>query len=223
MMDTTTANKRADTSGRKKTWVTKLRRWFSRQPSQGNPKTEDPGQTDANAATSPRGEAETTSHGERVSPATGKDKREDNEEAIDDAGSSAPPPAHDEADAQEEANSDDDKDMESASASRPLRDFWAEAWNSNEVGEERRALLKGKWQGRNSLKLVEDVVQNTQDKMASYKARWGSEDDKTALGKTRSILESALTVKNLFDAGLKFDPTGYGSAAWTVLSFGLTV
>jgi hypothetical protein len=220
MMEKTTAsNKEADRSGRKKTltWVTKLRRWFSRQPSEENPETQAAGPTHANAATSPPGEAETTSHDEQVSPATRKDEREDNEEA------SATRSAPDDADAEEKDNSEDEEDMESASASRPLRDFWAEAWNSDEVGEERRALLKGKGQRRDSRNLVEDVVQNTQDKMASYKARWGSEDDRTALGKARSILESALIVKNLFEAGLKFDPTGYGSAAWTVLSFGLTV
>jgi hypothetical protein len=63
----------------------------------------------------------------------------------------------DEADAEEKDNSDGDKDMEWASASRPLRDFWAEAWNSDEVGRERRALLKGKAQGRDSRNLVEDL------------------------------------------------------------------
>jgi hypothetical protein len=77
MMEMTTSDKGADTSGGEKktlTWVTKLRQWFSRQPSEENPETQAAGQPDANAATSPPGEAETTSHDEQVSLATRRDE-----------------------------------------------------------------------------------------------------------------------------------------------------
>jgi hypothetical protein len=35
------------------------------------------------------------------------------------------------------------------------------------------------------------------------------------------ILDEALCFKNIVDACLKFDPTGYSSSAWTIVSFGL--
>jgi len=36
------------------------------------------------------------------------------------------------------------------------------------------------------------------------------------------LLTSTENVKTLVDAGLEYDPTGYGKAAWGVVSFGLT-
>jgi hypothetical protein len=60
--------------------------------------------------------------------------------------------------------------------------------------------------------------------MASYTVRWGSGDDnKMILSVAKSILLSALTVKEVLDSILQFDPTWYGSAAWSVVSFSLTV
>ena len=36
-----------------------------------------------------------------------------------------------------------------------------------------------------------------------------------------SLVRSVSRFKSLIDAGLQFDPTGYGALAWSVLSFGL--
>lgn len=70
---------------------------------------------------------------------------------------------------------------------------------------------------------VEEVIYLTTEKLHDYQNRWGTDDKHTALGKATKILESALTVKELVDATLKFDPSGYASCAWAVVSFGLTV
>lgn len=130
--------------------------------------------------------------------------------------SNLPAAQSDQADAESHSNT---------SSSDPLRDFWAEAWNSDEVGEERRNLLRDDCaeEETDSQELVNGVIEHTQDKLATYTKRWGSDEEKTAAGVARSILLSALTVKDLVDAGLKFDPTGYGSSAWAVVSFGLKV
>ncbi|KAK7725588.1 hypothetical protein SLS63_008043 [Diaporthe eres] len=136
---------------------------------------------------------------------------------------------------------ENDADGQGADASMPPRDFWKEAWDSDELGDTRRALLRGrsgvskpkdqkadkkadqKPSHENAVKLVELVIKHTEDKMVSYKARWGSDGNETTLGKARSILSSALTVKGVLDATVQFDPTGYCSAAWAVVSFSLTL
>ncbi|KAI0966612.1 hypothetical protein F4678DRAFT_466445 [Xylaria arbuscula] len=108
------------------------------------------------------------------------------------------------------------------------RDLWAEAWNSNEVGENKRSLLEGKLEdndierlGKLPGELVNDVAELTREKLAAYSERWGTKAKKTASQLGQSILSSVLTVKDLVEAGLKFDPTGYASSAWMVVCFGL--
>lgn len=238
---------------KRKTRWTRWRRWFSRRPSVETEETHehplskptpyDPNavvETDENATTSARVEINDLNPDE-VSPTTSKDERQSNEAASDDAGCSETRPDEAESESNHREDSDEDgdevdtddqmdhvaEDGAIGANTSQLRDFWAEAWNSNEVGEQRRALLEGKKEDQKpshatSQKLVDGLIAKTPDKMATYTARWGS-DEKTALGRARSILVSALTVKDLIDAGLKFDPTGYGSAAWAVVSFGLTV
>ncbi|KAH6846999.1 hypothetical protein B0I37DRAFT_135592 [Chaetomium sp. MPI-CAGE-AT-0009] len=255
-MDTVTSDMELDASGKRRGQTSKWRQWFSRRPKQESPKAEidklgplsrptlDTGavETEENAiASSPAG-IEDMNHGQ-AGPATSKDECEDNEADSDNGGPPAPRPDDTEAeddgenddednnqdnnqDNSQNNNQDDDEDDEEKAETRPLRDFWAEAWNSDEVGKQRRALLKGRKEDRkpaqaNSKKLVDGLIAKTPAKVASYTARWGSDVKKTALGRARSILVSALTVKDLIDAGLKFDPTGYGSAAWAVVSFGL--
>ncbi|KAI1827648.1 hypothetical protein F4861DRAFT_328758 [Xylaria intraflava] len=112
----------------------------------------------------------------------------------------------------------------------PLRDLWAEAWESDDVGDERRTLLRGKWGdgeveelGKGPKDLINNVIALTEYKLGTYARRWGVEDNKATSGKARSILLSALTVKEIIETGFKFDPTGCGSAAWAVVSFGLKV
>ncbi|KAI1172381.1 hypothetical protein F4777DRAFT_581973 [Nemania sp. FL0916] len=111
---------------------------------------------------------------------------------------------------------------------RSPRDLWQEAWESDDVGDERRALLESKWEDQgidNSMghpkSLLTSVVKLTEYKFATYKKRWGTEDNQTVSGKVKSIMISALTVKDVVDAGLKLEPTKGGLAAWAVVCFGL--
>lgn len=132
----------------------------------------------------------------------------------------------------EENRPEDDKDDDDA-VDKSARDFWKEAWESDELGEAKRALLQGrsgvgkskdqKPSRVNSIELVGLVIENTEAKMVNYKARWGSDNGETSLRNAKSILFSALTFKDLLDNVVKFDPTGYCSAAWAVVSFGLTL
>ena len=71
--------------------------------------------------------------------------------------------------------------------------------------------------------LVVEVVRMTKTRMATYQERWGSESESTIASTARDALLSALIVKDLVDAGLAFDPTGYGACGWAVISFGLKV
>ncbi|KAH6623897.1 hypothetical protein F5144DRAFT_584639 [Chaetomium tenue] len=224
----------------------------NKQPlSEQTPNTSVVVEVEENVTTSSRVVVNDINHDE-ASPATSKDERQDNDADDDDAGSSKRQPDNaetedddgedgdedgEDVDEDDEEVDEDDEDDEAdevaedhanGTETRPLRDFWAEAWNSDEVGEKRRALLGGKKEDQkpgqtNSRKLVDGLIAKTPDKVVSYTARWGSDAEKTALGRAKSILVSALMVKDLIDAGLKFDPTGYGSAAWTVVSFGLTL
>ncbi|KAK3354077.1 hypothetical protein B0T25DRAFT_545945 [Lasiosphaeria hispida] len=70
---------------------------------------------------------------------------------------------------------------------------------------------------------IDEVIDHTRDRLAEYQRRWGSDTKGTAAGMARNVLTSALTAKELIDAGLKFDVSGYGACAWSVLSFGLTL
>lgn len=135
----------------------------------------------------------------------------------------------------------------------PVRDLWDEAWNSPDLPERARNLLvklqksahndfsnepstlpehdpsiqgnKPTKAGQNEEHIadisyyVQQVATMTEQKVTDYHTRWGTQPK----DKAKEILVSVLTVKTLIDAGLKFDPSGYGSAAWAVVSFGLTV
>ncbi len=126
----------------------------------------------------------------------------------------------------------DDEEGENSEKSKSAhrRSLWADALNSAEVGETRKARLMARWKdleaddsGTDPKLLVGRVIDLTQDQLRVYTKRWGNKDEKTAAGTARSILISALKFKDSIDAVLKFDATGYGSSAWSVISFGLTV
>ena len=76
--------------------------------------------------------------------------------------------------------------------------------------------------------LVDEVIDLTREKCAQYEAggwhikREGREDI-SVREKAKSLICSALVVKDLIDAGLQFDVSGYGALAWSVVSFGLQV
>ncbi|KAK4198529.1 hypothetical protein QBC40DRAFT_229747 [Triangularia verruculosa] len=70
---------------------------------------------------------------------------------------------------------------------------------------------------------INNVIDYARDRLTEYQRRWGSDAKGTAVGTARRILISMLSVKELIDAGIKFDVSGYGALAWSVLSFGLTL
>ncbi|KAI0388315.1 hypothetical protein F5Y17DRAFT_238025 [Xylariaceae sp. FL0594] len=144
---------------------------------------------------------------------------------------------HNEKTAEDEPVSRDD-----AKALGPVPNLWEIAWNK--LGTEAKDFLRPivRKQASSTKKssaagsmhvpqkapqkahaMVDSVIKNTQQRMASYRERWGSDDESTTLGQARSILVSALTIKELLDGIFRFDPTWYGSAAWAVVSFSLTV
>lgn len=80
---------------------------------------------------------------------------------------------------------------------------------------------KGRSATDNSKHYVQRTIDATKKALKQYQRQSGPITQVADTGK--KILTSALTVKQLLDAGAKFDPTGYGACAWAVLSFGLTV
>lgn len=66
------------------------------------------------------------------------------------------------------------------------------------------------------------------ERCAEYEVRgWHikqkNKEDIIIRDKARTLLCSILSFKDLVDAGLKFDVSGYGATAWSVVSFGLKV
>lgn len=112
----------------------------------------------------------------------------------------------------------------------PKRNLWEEAWMSVDVGDANRKRLTQKWQDRNVNRIgklpkeyVEGVMNLTKSKLRIHQERWPSKTKGNAYDRASSILKSVMTVQALGDVVVKFDPTGYASIAWAVVSFGLTV
>ena len=231
--------------------MTSMRQWFSLRRAQERTKTGAPeellpkhGSTLPShvngGATAPSSSKPVSSKDATASAETGKDDHKDSMNDSDERGSTTAARLDDvgaEGESEEDKPKDDKDDNDAfdkeADAPRPSRDFWKEAWDSDEVGATRRALLDSKSGAGNSkdqkpsranaIKLVGLVIEDTESKMVAYKARWGSDNNETSFGKARNILFSALVVKDMLDNVVKFDPTGYCSAAWAVASLGLTV
>ncbi|KAK4640479.1 hypothetical protein QC761_602405 [Podospora bellae-mahoneyi] len=173
-----------------------------------------------------------------ASTETGKEDRKDSKDDGDEQGSTTVaqldnPEAKGESESESEENRPEDDKDDGDAVDKSARDFWKEAWESDELGEAKRALLQGrsgvskskdqKPSRADSIELVWLVIENTEAKMINYKARWGSDNGETSLRNAKSILFSALIFKDLLDNVVKFGLTGYCSAAWAVVSFGLTV
>ncbi|BCS08359.1 hypothetical protein ALUC_20729A [Aspergillus luchuensis] len=112
----------------------------------------------------------------------------------------------------------------------PKRNLWEEAWMSVDVGDANRKRLTQKWQDRNVNRIgklpkeyVEGVMNLTKSKLRIHQERWPSKTKGNAYDRASSILKSVMTVQALGDVVVKFDPTGYASIAWAVVSFGLTL
>ena len=109
------------------------------------------------------------------------------------------------------------------------RDLWRAAFESLSDGE-KSVLDPSTNQKPNKppSHLVDEVIDLTREKCAQYEAggwhikREGREDINVR-EKAKSLICSALVVKDLIDAGLQFDASGYGALAWSVVSFGLQV
>ena len=109
------------------------------------------------------------------------------------------------------------------------RDLWRAAFESLSDGE--KSVLDPSTNQRPNKPpshLVDEVIDLTREKCAQYEAggwhikREGWEDINVR-EKAKSLICSALVVKDLIDAGLQFDASGYGALAWSVVSFGLQV
>ena len=110
------------------------------------------------------------------------------------------------------------------------RDLWQAAFET--LTQEEKDALETSTEGADHAKpppsLVEDIVRLTKEKCAQYEAGgWHIErkghGDVNVRDKAKSLLCSVLTFKDLIDAGLKFDASGYGALAWSLVSFGLKV
>ncbi len=109
------------------------------------------------------------------------------------------------------------------------RDLWRAAFES--LSDEEKSAL-GPSTNQNTTRppshLVDEIIDLTREKCAQYEAggwhvkREGREDINVR-EKAKSLICSALVVKDLIDAGLQFDVSGYGALAWSVVSFGLQV
>ena len=111
-----------------------------------------------------------------------------------------------------------------------VRDLWQAAFDT--LTQEEKNDLKGPEpssdHGQQDSEYVSDVVTLTKEKCAQYEAAgWHikrkGKADINVRDKAKSLLCSVLTFKDLVDAGLKFDASGYGALVWSVVSFGLKV
>lgn len=135
---------------------------------------------------------------------------------------------------------------------RPSRDLWAQAWNSPKLSKKEKGQLanlykalesrgrpsnapkdnghirrqkRSKENGRKVLdsmdkESVQRLIFATTRALDKHYGRYGTQDDTGILVR---VLELFLTFKALGDGLAKFDPSGYGTAAWAVVSFGLAV
>ena len=110
------------------------------------------------------------------------------------------------------------------------RDLWRAAFET--LPEEQMSALVSPPESQSSRSsptcLVDEVISLTRDKCAQYEAGgWHLKrtkgEDFNVRDKAKSLICSALILKDLVDAGLKFDASGYGALVWSVVSFGLQV
>lgn len=101
------------------------------------------------------------------------------------------------------------------------RDLWQEAASSLDKKQEitlellESSSAAGKSSPKSVVSAIEDVVQKTESSLAAYKnsGKIKRRDGRVLLdvrGSAERILRGTLRVKGIIDAGVKFDPTGYG-------------
>ena len=113
------------------------------------------------------------------------------------------------------------------------RDLWKEAFDS--LSQPKRNLLQtsnnddSKGNLPSKVNVVENVIEVTQSRYEEYcKHGWHTRrGDKTRETNVRILAKetlcSALVFKEIVDQGLKFDPSGYGTMVWGVVSGVLTL
>ena len=113
------------------------------------------------------------------------------------------------------------------------RDLWSEAFAS--LSQENREVLRPAGRDEkpgdatSQLIAVEKVMELTKVKYGEYCSRgWHTKKGDTAKEtnvriKAKEIMCSVLQLKDIMDAGLKFDPSDYGKIVWGVLSGVLTL
>jgi len=107
------------------------------------------------------------------------------------------------------------------------RDLWKEAFDSLDESQRNSLEDESTRSKKSSLDIVDSVIDLTENEYKDYCTRgWHiSKGDKTRETNVRIqakvILCSALQFKDVIEAGLKFDPSGYGTIAWGVISGGL--
>ena len=95
------------------------------------------------------------------------------------------------------------------------RDLWGRAAEASDA-----ANLK-KLQSLNPSPTNPIEVESVTNVLESTRARARLQQNRIWKQRWLSLVRSVSRFKSLIDAGLQFDPTGYGALAWSVLSFGL--
>jgi hypothetical protein len=108
------------------------------------------------------------------------------------------------------------------------RDLWREA--VEKLDEKQRTTLglldMAESPPPSAVNAIEDVVQKTEKNLEAYNTsgQMKRRDGKVLINvreNAKKILRGTLRVKDIIDAGVKFDPSGYASTAWGIISLGL--
>ncbi|OGM48001.1 hypothetical protein ABOM_002743 [Aspergillus bombycis] len=105
------------------------------------------------------------------------------------------------------------------------RDLWKEAFESLPDDRKRYLIVK---EGSSTVDVIDDVISTTEQKYKEWKEgglRIRRQDGKdfNVRDSAEKILNYAFQAKDLIKTAVSFDPTGHASAAWSIVSLGLTM
>jgi hypothetical protein len=127
----------------------------------------------------------------------------------------------------ESSNANKNDGPQLAAPTKQRRDLWKEAFTSLSKDQQDALQDEADKSRMDSIKTVNSVIELTEKEYKDYCARgWHTKQGDTTPEtnvriQARTILCSALQYKDVIEQGLKFDPTGYGTIVWTVVSGGL--
>ncbi|KAH8666260.1 hypothetical protein BGZ61DRAFT_121986 [Ilyonectria robusta] len=115
-------------------------------------------------------------------------------------------------------------------SNKALRDLWQEALDN--LDDEKKSALKLRFDENGRVQpcvtdAIQGVVTSVETSFEQYRNggwKFRDRDGKVIFDVRESgkqILRFALRSKAIIDSGVKFDPTGYSSSAWAVISLGL--